>query len=104
MNRKSQWWDTATPYHNVRIEEREDYDILVVGGEDHNSGMKLEDYQDAHSNLEKWAKKRWTSAGEVLYKWTGQASISYLRVDINLNTKNGKEIDYLRGCIKRIYE
>jgi glycine/D-amino acid oxidase-like deaminating enzyme/nitrite reductase/ring-hydroxylating ferredoxin subunit len=70
--KKSQWWDTATPYHNVRIEEKEDYDILVVGGEDHNSGMKLEDYQDAHSNLEKWAKKRWTTAGEVLHKWTGQ--------------------------------
>lgn len=70
--KKSLWWDTATPYHNVRIEEREDHDILVVGGEDHNAGMKFEDYHDAYSNLEKWAKKRWTSAGEILYKWTGQ--------------------------------
>jgi hypothetical protein len=77
VNRKSLWWDTATPYHNVRIEEREDHDILVVGGEDHNAGMKFEDYHDAYSNLEKWAKKRWTSAGEILYKWTGQASIIF---------------------------
>jgi hypothetical protein len=40
--------------------------------------MKLEDYQDAYSKLEKWAKNRWTSAAEILYKWTGQASISCL--------------------------
>lgn len=66
---------TATPYHNVRIEEKEDHDILVVGGEEHNSGMKFEDYHDAYSNLEKWANTRRTSAGDVLYKWTGQVIV-----------------------------
>lgn len=66
--------------------------------------MKLEDYQDVYSNFEKWVKKCWIFVGEVLYKWIGQVSILYFRVDINLNIKNGKEIDYFRGCIKRIYE
>ena len=75
MNRKSLWWDTATPYHNVRIEEKEDHDILVVAGENHDSAKKPEEYQDNYNKLEQWAKKRWTSAGEVLCKWTGQASI-----------------------------
>jgi glycine/D-amino acid oxidase-like deaminating enzyme/nitrite reductase/ring-hydroxylating ferredoxin subunit len=70
--KKALWWDTESPYHNVRIEEREEHDILIVGGEDHNAGKKFEDYTDAYSSLEKWAKKRWTSAGDVLYKWTGQ--------------------------------
>lgn len=75
VSRKSLWWDTATPYHNVRIEEKEDHDILVVAGENHDSGKKFEEYQDAYSKLEQWAKKRWTSAGEVVCNWTGQASV-----------------------------
>lgn len=70
--KKSLWWDTATPYHNVRIEEKEDHDVLVVAGENHDSGKKFEDYEDAYNKLEQWAKQRWTSAGEVVCKWTGQ--------------------------------
>jgi glycine/D-amino acid oxidase-like deaminating enzyme/nitrite reductase/ring-hydroxylating ferredoxin subunit len=70
--KKALWWDTATPCHTVRIEEKEDYDVLLVAGEYHNAGKKSEEYLDAYSILEKWAKDRWTSAGEVICKWTGQ--------------------------------
>jgi hypothetical protein len=34
--------------------------------------MKPKDYHDPYGDLEKWAKARWTMAGEVVYKWTGQ--------------------------------
>ena len=47
---------------------------MVVAGENHDSGKKFEEYQDVYSKLEQWARKRWTSAGEMVSKWTGQAS------------------------------
>ncbi|MCO5583184.1 hypothetical protein L7F22_037092 [Adiantum nelumboides] len=70
--KKAQWWDTNSPYHYIRIEEKDDFDVLVVGGNDHPTGIKGKDYLDPYSSLEKWARERWTEAGEVLYKWTGQ--------------------------------
>ncbi|KAG0612532.1 hypothetical protein M758_6G034900 [Ceratodon purpureus] len=71
---KAEWWDTNDTYHYVRIEEKDGYDVLIVGGEDTSTGMKPTDYHDPYANLEKWAKSRWTAAadGEVVYKWTGQ--------------------------------
>jgi hypothetical protein len=74
--KRADWWDTATPYHYVRLEEQGDNDILVVGGEDHPTGMKPHEYYDAWARLEAWARQRWPMAGEVAYKWTGQASSS----------------------------
>jgi hypothetical protein len=51
----------------MRIEQRQDFDVLVVGGEDTSTGMKPRDFHDPYGNLAKWAKARWTSAEEVLY-------------------------------------
>lgn len=65
---QASWWDTASPYHYVRIEEREDYDVLVVGGGDHPTGKG---YYDAWKHLEEYAKERWP-VGKVLYRWSGQ--------------------------------
>ncbi|CAK9217581.1 unnamed protein product [Sphagnum troendelagicum] len=70
--RRAQWWDTASPYHYVRIEQKDTHDILIVGGEDTSTGMKQNEYPDAYAKLEAWARARWPSAGEALYKWTGQ--------------------------------
>lgn len=80
--RRASWWDTAEIYHCVRIEEKEGYDVLIVGGEDTSTGMKPADYHDPYTNLEKWAKARWTAAadGEVVYKWTGQVKRSTLQI------------------------
>ena len=40
------YWDTPDPYHYIRIQQGEDsagreldYDILIVGGEDHKTGQ-----------------------------------------------------------------
>ncbi len=39
--KEGQYWDTAMPYHYVRREGN----ILVVGGEDHHTGVKPKEYE-----------------------------------------------------------
>ncbi|HEX8832715.1 MAG TPA: FAD-dependent oxidoreductase, partial [Abditibacteriaceae bacterium] len=34
---KALYWDTLDPYHYVRIQNGDDHDILIVGGEDHKT-------------------------------------------------------------------
>ncbi|CAI5508327.1 unnamed protein product [Closterium sp. Naga37s-1] len=74
--RRAQWWDTASPYHYVRIApgpSEAETDTLIVGGEDHPTGVLApKEYPQAYARLEKWARERWTSAGKVVFRWTGQ--------------------------------
>jgi glycine/D-amino acid oxidase-like deaminating enzyme/nitrite reductase/ring-hydroxylating ferredoxin subunit len=66
------YWDMEDPYHYVRIEEGEDSDTLIVGGEDHRTGQ-AEDEPERHGRLEAWARKRFpvlNAPGE--YRWGGQ--------------------------------
>ncbi|WWC57480.1 uncharacterized protein I303_100012 [Kwoniella dejecticola CBS 10117] len=67
------WWDLGDPYHYVRVtpSKQEGYSLLVVGGEDEKVG-KHDDYEERFQRLESWARERWTSAGDVQYKWSGQ--------------------------------
>lgn len=67
------YWDTLDPYHYIRLEdsENEAEEILIVGGEDHKTG------QDDHPEhrfeiLESWTRERFPTAGEILYRWSGQ--------------------------------
>lgn len=71
INRAS-WWDTASPYHYVRLEDKGDDEILVVGGKDHVVGIEPSDYEDAYGELEAWARAHFPAALEVSYRWTGQ--------------------------------
>lgn len=77
------WWDTGNQentdeaYHYVRLEEyNEAYDILIVGGEDHKTGQAEKGDQapeeERYAALEKWAKTRFPSMGEIEYRWSGQ--------------------------------
>jgi glycine/D-amino acid oxidase-like deaminating enzyme/nitrite reductase/ring-hydroxylating ferredoxin subunit len=78
------YWDTGNqnsenlvaPYHFVRIQKidrDENYDLLIVGGEDHQTGnfSSDNDIEKRYSQLESWAKDRFPIEG-IEYKWSGQ--------------------------------
>ncbi|CAL8472081.1 g11623 [Coccomyxa elongata] len=67
-----QYWDISEGHHNVRLEEHSEGNILVVGGEEHRTGIKPDQYEDNWAKLEEWTRSRWTQAGEVRFKWSGQ--------------------------------
>ena len=65
------FWDTADPYHYVRLPGAGPCDRLIVGGEDHRTGQ--EDDADArYARLEEWARQRFRSLGPVTHRWSGQ--------------------------------
>ena len=64
-------WDTADPYHYVRTQEEDGYDLLIVGGEDHRTGQE-NDGDARFQNLWKWTSARFPSAEKVLHRWSGQ--------------------------------
>ncbi|KAF2146545.1 uncharacterized protein K452DRAFT_282719 [Aplosporella prunicola CBS 121167] len=64
-------YDNADAYKYVRFtqcDEKDDY--LVVGGCDHKVGQ--EDTGGRFEELEQWVRQRFTHAGTVDYKWSGQ--------------------------------
>lgn len=66
------YWDTADPYHYVRMQRDFDsQDLLIVGGEDHKTGQ-ARDMGERFERLESWARERFPMAGEVLHQWSGQ--------------------------------
>ncbi len=66
------YWDTADPYHYVRLESIDaTHDLLIVGGEDHKTGQ-ADDIEQRHPRLETWARERFPQLGEVMYVWAGQ--------------------------------
>ena len=64
-------WDTGDPYHYIRIQEEDGYDVLIVGGEDHRTGQ-ANDGEERFQNLWKWTAARFPSAEKILHKWSGQ--------------------------------
>lgn len=70
---QGQYWDTNSPYHYVRTAPHTDtHDVLIVGGEDHRTGQAPDKYRDSWGVLEQWTRQRWTQAGDVVYRWSGQ--------------------------------
>ncbi|XXT23135.1 FAD-dependent oxidoreductase [Sorangium sp. So ce429] len=69
------YWDTADPFHYVRVANVDGADgpdeVLIVGGEDHKTGQ-ASDADKRHARLETWARERFTQAGEVLHRWSGE--------------------------------
>lgn len=67
------YWDTEDPYHYVRIQKLhdQDYDLLIVGGEDHRAGQN-DNPERLYANLEDWTRLRLGLTGEIVYRWSGQ--------------------------------
>ncbi|HYP27435.1 MAG TPA: FAD-dependent oxidoreductase [Blastocatellia bacterium] len=69
------YWDTLDPYHYVRLQSisggGDDYDLLIVGGEDHKSGQ-ADDGSERYSRLEAWARERFPMIESIEFRWSGQ--------------------------------
>ncbi len=72
------YWDTPDPYHYIRLQHAEDksgheldYDILIVGGEDHKTGQAA-DTEERFVRLEQWTRERFPMIERVDYRWSGQ--------------------------------
>jgi glycine/D-amino acid oxidase-like deaminating enzyme/nitrite reductase/ring-hydroxylating ferredoxin subunit len=70
---KALFWDTADPYHYVRIQQQGGGrpDLLIVGGEDHRTGQ-ADDIEERWTRLEGWTRERLPMSQRVTYKWSGQ--------------------------------
>jgi glycine/D-amino acid oxidase-like deaminating enzyme/nitrite reductase/ring-hydroxylating ferredoxin subunit len=63
-------WDTADPYHYLRIEPQQDHDLVIYGGEDHKTGQGG-DTSGHYDRLE--ATLTGLIPGiEVSHRWSGQ--------------------------------
>lgn len=68
---KALYWDTADPYHYVRLSDDHDgNEMLIVGGEDHRTGQ-ADDAATRYMRLERWTRERFP-IGDVIYHWSGQ--------------------------------
>jgi glycine/D-amino acid oxidase-like deaminating enzyme/nitrite reductase/ring-hydroxylating ferredoxin subunit len=72
------YWDTPDPYHYIRLQQGEDssgreleYDILIVGGEDHKTGQAV-GMEERFARLEQWTRERFTMIERIEYRWSGQ--------------------------------
>lgn len=66
------YWDTADPYHYVRLQRlSEVHDVLIVGGEDHKTGQ-AHDTDARFDALEEWARHIFPMIEFVEFRWSGQ--------------------------------
>ena len=65
------YWDDQDPYHYVRFASATDYDLVVVGGEDHKTGQE-DDSGKRFAQLRAWTKARFPKATDVEFQWCGQ--------------------------------
>jgi glycine/D-amino acid oxidase-like deaminating enzyme/nitrite reductase/ring-hydroxylating ferredoxin subunit len=67
------YWDTADPYHYVRLYSRRgrEEDVLLIGGEDHKTGQ-FPKTGGPFMNLEHWGREKFPMMGRVRYRWSGE--------------------------------
>lgn len=63
--------DFYTPYHYVRVQPAEGYDVLIVGGEDHKTGQ-AHDAAQRWGKLEQWTRNRFSLVEGIEFRWSGQ--------------------------------
>lgn len=71
---KGLYWDTADPYHYIRIQKHltdPNAEWVIIGGEDHKTGQDSA-IEEKYHHLEKWTRKRFPFIGKFTYHWSGQ--------------------------------
>ncbi len=63
-------WDLDEPYHYVRITPGTERDVLIVGGEDQDTGAPA-DAERRFARLESWTRARFPLVGEMRARWIG---------------------------------
>jgi glycine/D-amino acid oxidase-like deaminating enzyme/nitrite reductase/ring-hydroxylating ferredoxin subunit len=64
------FWDTADPYHYLRVEAHDDFDVVIFGGEDHKTGQ-ASDTAACYQRLEQ-ALTALIPEVELTHRWSGQ--------------------------------
>ncbi|MBX2988635.1 MAG: FAD-dependent oxidoreductase [Bdellovibrionaceae bacterium] len=66
-------WDTANPYHYVRLisDPETDHDLVLIGGEDHRTGQNAH-VEEHYAHLEEWARGRLGIDAPSAVRWSGQ--------------------------------
>ncbi|MCA1558818.1 MAG: FAD-dependent oxidoreductase [Acidobacteria bacterium] len=64
------YWDTADPYNYLRVEHRHDFDLVILGGNDHKTGQ-AEDTNACFGRLEKTMRRLFPDV-DVTHRWSGQ--------------------------------
>jgi Rieske Fe-S protein len=64
------WWDTATPYHYVRVEPHRDHDVIILGGEDHKTGQAT-DTEACYGRLASYLAARVPGIA-LSHRWSAQ--------------------------------
>jgi glycine/D-amino acid oxidase-like deaminating enzyme/nitrite reductase/ring-hydroxylating ferredoxin subunit len=70
--RDALYWDTADPYHYVRLNPGPGtVDYLIVGGADHKSG-EVDDGKIRFEAIEAWMRQLLPQLGKEVNRWSGQ--------------------------------
>jgi glycine/D-amino acid oxidase-like deaminating enzyme/nitrite reductase/ring-hydroxylating ferredoxin subunit len=64
------FWDTADPYHYLRVERYRDHDVVIFGGEDHKTGQ-ASDTNVCFDRLERTLHSMLDGIA-VTHRWSGQ--------------------------------
>jgi glycine/D-amino acid oxidase-like deaminating enzyme/nitrite reductase/ring-hydroxylating ferredoxin subunit len=64
------WSDTAEPFHYLRVDQTDDGDVIVLGGEDHKTGQ-VEETGDCFARLEETLSSLVPEA-RISHRWSGQ--------------------------------
>ena len=64
------YWDTADPYHYLRIDPHRDFDYAIFGGQDHKTGQES-DTRARYAALEAEARRALPGL-DITHRWSGQ--------------------------------
>jgi glycine/D-amino acid oxidase-like deaminating enzyme/nitrite reductase/ring-hydroxylating ferredoxin subunit len=67
---EASYWDTADPYHYLRVDSHREYDYAIYGGEDHKTGQQR-DTAACYRALEQAARALLPKL-DITHRWSGQ--------------------------------